>query len=134
MQDKLLLSLFLYCYDLTLNQGPSQPSWCPPRLSTHSHACDHEIYTLMVYPPYLNVMRSRGISLKSNMWHFQFSIWLKSSLREVHFAEKPHLNQTSGSKVKAIYWKILKIEKQKKCIPFSGFISQSMLPTSDWLC
>ena len=33
------------------------------------------------------VMQSRGISQKSNMWHFQFSIWLKSSLLEVHFVE-----------------------------------------------
>ena len=36
------------------------------------------------------VMRSREISLKwvkSNMWHFQFSIWLKCSFGEVHFAE-----------------------------------------------
>ncbi len=35
------------------------------------------------------MMRPRGISQKSNMLHFQFSIWLKFSLREVHFAEKP---------------------------------------------
>ena len=37
----------------------------------------------------INVMRSRGISRRSNMWHFQFSIWLMSSLGEVHFAENP---------------------------------------------
>ena len=35
----------------------------------------------------LYVMQSRGISWKSNMWHFQFSIWLECSLGEVHFAE-----------------------------------------------
>ena len=34
-------------------------------------------------------MQSRGISQKSNMWHFPFSIWLKPSLGEVHFAENP---------------------------------------------
>ncbi len=34
-------------------------------------------------------MRSRGISRKSNMRHCQFSILLKSSLGEVHFAETP---------------------------------------------
>ncbi len=34
-----------------------------------------------------NAMRSREISLNSNMWHFQFSIWLKCSFCEVHFAE-----------------------------------------------
>ena len=34
---------------------------------------------------------SRGISQKSNMWHFQFSVLLmRSSLREVHFAEHPN--------------------------------------------
>ena len=36
------------------------------------------------------------------LWHFQFSVWLKSSLGEVHFAEKTHLNQASGFKVIAI--------------------------------
>ncbi len=36
------------------------------------------------------------------MWHFQFSILLKSSLGEVHVAENPHLNRTSGSKIIAI--------------------------------
>ncbi len=49
-----------------------------------------------------------GISWKSNMWHFQFSIWLKSSLGEVYFAENPHLNRNSGSKVIYSNWKILK--------------------------
>ena len=33
------------------------------------------------------VMWSRGISWKLKMWHFQFYIWLKSSLGEVRFAE-----------------------------------------------
>ncbi len=36
---------------------------------------------------YLYAMWSRGISQKSNMWYFQFSIWLKSSLGEGYFAE-----------------------------------------------
>ena len=35
----------------------------------------------------INMMRSREISLKSNLWHFQFSIWLKCSFEEVIFAE-----------------------------------------------
>ena len=34
-------------------------------------------------------MQSRGISRKSNTWHFQFSIRLNYSLGEVHFAENP---------------------------------------------
>ncbi len=38
---------------------------------------------------HLYVMRSRGISRKSNIRHFQFSIWLKSSFGEVCFAETP---------------------------------------------
>ncbi len=37
----------------------------------------------------LYVMGSMGISRKSNVCHFQFSIWLKFSLGEVHFAEIP---------------------------------------------
>ncbi len=40
---------------------------------------------------YMYVMRMwstcREISLKSNMWHFQVSVWLKYSFGEVHFAE-----------------------------------------------
>ena len=39
--------------------------------------------------PYLYMWLSRGISGKLHMWHFQFSIWLKSPLGEVHFAENP---------------------------------------------
>ena len=35
------------------------------------------------------VMLSRWISRKSNMSHFQFSIWFNSSLGEAHFAENP---------------------------------------------
>ena len=38
---------------------------------------------------WIYVMRSREVSLKSNMWHSQFSIWLKCSLWEVYFAENP---------------------------------------------
>ena len=34
-------------------------------------------------------MQSRGISRKSNMSHFQISVWLKSSLENIHFAENP---------------------------------------------
>ncbi len=43
----------------------------------------------VVFRNICDVMRSGGISRKSKMWHFQFSTWLKSSLREVDFAEKP---------------------------------------------
>ena len=35
------------------------------------------------------VMRPRGISLKSNMRHFQFSTSLEYSFGELHFAENP---------------------------------------------
>ncbi len=35
------------------------------------------------------VMQSKGINLKSNMWHFQFSNWLKCSFGEVQFVENP---------------------------------------------
>ncbi len=79
------------------------------------------------------VIRYRGISQKSHKWHFQFSIWLKSSLEEVHFADNltwigpvvPKLKQLKDSQNN---------RKQKKCIPFSGCILQSMRPTSDWSC
>ena len=50
-------------------------------------------------------MQSGEISRNSHMWHFQFSIWLKCSFREVHFAENPHLNRSSGSKVMS-NWRI----------------------------
>ncbi len=46
-------------------------------------------YLVIFVSGYHNVMRSRGISGKSSMWHFQFSIWLKCSFGEVHFAENP---------------------------------------------
>ena len=47
-------------------------------------SCISKTYWLTTF-----VMRSREISLKSNMWHFQFSIWLnlKYSFGEVHSAE-----------------------------------------------
>ncbi len=48
------------------------------------------------------VLRSRGISLKSNiMWHFQFSIWLKCPFGEVHFAE-------NSTKIRSVVLRILK--------------------------
>ncbi len=37
----------------------------------------------------MNVMWSRETSVKMNMWHFYFSLWLKCSFGEVHFAENP---------------------------------------------
>ncbi len=51
------------------------------------------------------VMWSREISGNLHMWHFQFSVWLKSSLGEVHFAENP--SWSSGSKVMS-NWRILR--------------------------
>ncbi len=52
-------------------------------------------FCLLVCKPRIFEVQSKGISRKLNMWHFQFSIWLK--LGEVHFAENP--TWTSGSKV-----------------------------------
>ena len=76
------------------------------------------------------VMRSRGISRKLHMWHFQFSTWLKSSLERyillITPSESDHRFQ-SYEQLKDL----LNNRKQKKWIPFSGCISQSMLPT--WL-
>ncbi len=58
------------------------------------------------------VMRSRGISRKSAMWHFQFSIWLKSSIRKVHFAETPP--ESDQWFLSYSTWKIFKtIENQR---------------------
>ena len=76
---------------------------------------------------------SRESSLKSNMWYFQFSIWLKRSLEEEHFAETlPESDKwfQSYEQLKDYQNK----RKQKKFIPFSGYISQSMPTTSDWFC
>ncbi len=36
-----------------------------------------------------HVMRSREISLKSNLWHFQFSIWLKCLLKRYILMKTP---------------------------------------------
>ena len=57
---------------------------------------------------------------------FSFLYWLKSSLGEVHFDENPtwigpvvpKLKQSKDSQ-----------NKTKEFTPFSGYISQSMLPT-----
>ncbi len=35
------------------------------------------------------VIQSTGMSRNSHMWHFHFSIWLKFSFGEIHFAENP---------------------------------------------
>ncbi len=78
------------------------------------------------------VMWCREISLKLNMWHFQFSIGLESSLGEVHFDE----NLTWIGPVVPNVWQMKDSQhsrKQKIYISFSGCISQSMLSTSDWL-
>ncbi len=71
-------------------------------------------------PLLIFVMRSREISLKSNTWHFQFSIWLFIWLLiwSGTFCWKPHLNQSSGFKVMSD-WKILKtIERKRNSLIF----------------
>ena len=63
-------------------------------------------------PHELFVVLSRGISQKSNMWHFQFSIWLRSSLRGVHFViNLPESDQWFQSWSN---WKILKTTENKR--------------------
>ena len=61
-------------------------------------------------------MWSREFSLKLNMWHFQFSIWLSCSFREVHFAENPIWIRSVVPKLWAIKKKkrILKIIENKR--------------------
>ena len=74
------------------------------------------------------VMQSREIILKSNIWHFQFPIWLKCLLGEVHFAENPpELDQWLQSYEQ---FNDFQNNREKKFITTSGYISQSMLPTS----
>ena len=64
-----------------------------------------------------------------NIFSFLFD-W--SAHLERYMLLKTHLNRTSGSKVMS-NWNILKtIANKKKKIPFSGYISQSMLLTFDW--
>ena len=81
-------------------------------------------------------MWSREISLKSNIWHFQFSIWLKCSFGEVHFVYNPtwiRPPRASSSKVMSNGRVLKTIENKRNPFLFSGCISQSMLPTSDWI-
>ena len=60
---------------------------------------------------------------------FQFSMCLKCSFGEVHFAE----NSTWIGPVVSKLWAIIKdSQNSQKILFFSGHISQSMLPTSDW--
>ncbi len=72
----------------------------------------------------LYVMWSREISQNSNMWHFQFSIWLKCSFGEVQFAEKPSWIGPVVPKLQAIEGS-QNNRKQKKSIPFSDYISHN---------
>ncbi len=61
------------------------------------------------------LMRSSQISLKSNMWCLQFSIWLKCSFGEVHFAENPTWIGSVVSKLWAIEdWRILWTKEKTK--------------------
>ena len=64
----------------------------------------------------IHVMQSREISLKSNMWHSQFSSWLKCSFgkedRTWIGPVVPKLWAVEGSQ---------NSRKQKKFIPFSGY-------------
>ncbi len=74
----------------------------------------------------------REISLKKNMWHFQFFNWLKFSFGRVHFAEKPtwigpvFLNLWAIEGFSQQYW-----ENKGNSFLFLAF-SQAILPTSDW--
>ncbi len=79
------------------------------------------------------VMRSRGISRKLHMCHVQFSILLKSSLGDLHFAENPSWIGPVVPRLRA-FEDSQNNRKQYKCISSSGYISQSILPTSNWSC
>ncbi len=69
------------------------------------------------------VMWSREISLRSNMWHFQVSIWLKCSFGGVNFAETP---PESDQRFQRYQLKDSQNnKKQKKLIPFSSYISRN---------
>ncbi len=85
--------------------GQSFTSWLPLKTS-HITICD-AIY--------------RNHSRKSNMWHFQFFISLKSSLGEVRFAENPTWIGPVVPKIKHLK-DSQNNRKQKKNIPFSGYI------------
>ncbi len=77
-------------------------------------------------------MRSRKISLNSNTWHFQFSIWLKCSFGEVHFAE----NSTWIGPVVPKLWAIAGFSKQWNTTKINSFFwlyLTIILPTSDWI-
>ena len=83
----------------------------------------------------IHVMRSREISLKSNMWHFQ-SFLLDWSAQSAHLERyillKMHLNWTSGSKVMS-NWRILKTIKNKRNLFLFLAISHNQWPpTSNW--
>ena len=62
---------------------------------------------------------------------FLFYFNIEVLIRRGTFCWKPHLNAVVPK-----LWKDSQKNnrKQKKCIPFSGCISQSILPTSDWSC
>ncbi len=84
---------------------------------------------------YIYVMRSRKISMKSNMWHFQ-SFLLDWSAQSAHLERyillKMHLNWTSGSKVMS-NWRILKTIKNKRNLFLFLAISHNQWPpTSNW--
>ncbi len=61
-----------------------------------------------------------GKSVWSQTWHFQVSFRLKCSFGGVHFAD----NSTCYGQLKDSQ----NNKKQRKSYPFSGYISQSMLP------
>ncbi len=64
-----------------------------------------------------------------NMWCDLGNIWLKSSFGQVHYAENPTWIRPVVHKLRAIEGYSQNNRKQKKLIPFSGYILQSMLPT-----
>ncbi len=83
IRELLILTTSVW-YDDVITCHTSTWQWEDSRIGTTTRP----IPALMVARLY--VMWSREISLKSNMWHFQLSIWLKWLFGEVHFAENPN--------------------------------------------
>ncbi len=64
------------------------------------------------------MMWSREIRLKLNMWHFQFSVWLKCSLREVHFAVKTPPESKQWFQIYSIEGSLKTIENKRNTFLF----------------
>ena len=92
-----LLQIIIFCLSLA-------PWECERDVSAHG-LCSESLFVCLFVLCHNNyVMLSRKISLKSNMWHFQFFIWLKLSFGEVHFVENPTWIRPVVSKLQAIEW------------------------------